>query len=175
MTPCHKGKNAATNEYKIDKGSYQSVLVTELAMGQKCFVKKYQKTRCLGVTVVVAAMRRQGSRHGRTEGTKRPVQGCWESRHGVRGVVGRVVKVCVEWPAESSAESSGESSRCAWSGRQSRHGVAERVVAAGRCMGRRLLDRGIELRLMVQLSISSWNGAVVRFPSDSEEGHPIKC
>ena len=98
-----------------------------------------------------------------------------ESRQGVRGVaggvVGRVVKVCVEWPAESS----GESSRCAWSGRESRHGVSERVVAAGRCMGRRLLDRGIELRLMVQLSISSWNGAVVRFPPDSEEGHPIKC
>ena len=98
-----------------------------------------------------------------------------ESRQGVRGVagrvVGRVVTVCVEWPAESS----GESSRCAWSGRESRHGVSERVVAAGRCMGRRLLDRGIELRLMVQLSISSWNGAVVRFPPDSEEGHPIKC
>ena len=32
--------------------------------------------------------------------------------------------MCVEWPAESS----GESSRCAWSGRESRHGVAERVV-----------------------------------------------
>ena len=95
-----------------------------------------------------------------------------ESRHGVRGVaervVGRVVTVCVEWPRESS----GESSRCAWSGRESRHGVAERVVPAGRCMGRRLLDRGIELRLMVQLAISSWNGAVVRFPPDSEEGVP---
>ena len=58
-----------------------------------------------------------------------------ESRQGVRGVagrvVGRVVKVCVEWPAESS----GESSRCAWSGRQSRResrqgvrGVDGRVV-----------------------------------------------
>ena len=58
-----------------------------------------------------------------------------ESRQGVRGVagrvVGRVVKVCVEWPAESS----GESSRCAWSGRESRHGVSERVVAAGQMYG----------------------------------------
>ena len=105
---------------------------------------------------------------------------------GVAGrVVGRVVTVCVE--------SSGESSRCAWSGRESRResrhgvrGVAGRVVTVcvewpgessqvGRCMGRRLLYRGIELRLMVQLAISSWNGSVVRFPPDSEEGHPIKC
>ena len=74
-----------------------------------------------------------------------------ESRHGVRGVddrvVGRVVKVCVEWTTESSGESSrcawsgrqssGESSRCAWSGRQSRresrHGVRG---VAGRVVGR---------------------------------------
>ena len=50
-----------------------------------------------------------------------------ESRHGVRGVAGRVVTVCVEWP--------GESSRCAWSGRESRHGVrgvAGRDVGDGR-------------------------------------------
>ena len=116
---------------------------------------------------------------GDAEAPRLNIKGGRESRQGVRGVddrvVGRVVTVCVEWTTEWP----GESSRCAWSGRQSRresrHGVAERVVAAGRCMGRRLLDRGIELRLMVQLSISSWNGAVVRFPPDSEEGHPIKC
>ena len=56
-----------------------------------------------------------------------------ESRQGVRGVAGRVVTVCVEWPAESS----GESSRCAWSGRQSRRESRQGVRGvAGRVVGR---------------------------------------